>query len=360
MALVWKVTIVPVCGLAEWNAEPFDKSLLPFEIAQGVQLADVQSLMAGADIDYWERSGFLSKRDVQAIKQWRYALVHTFQAEEGQSYPEKESEELIHRIFWGLRIVRPSRTPYEYLQARLFSGNKIDPFSYSHRERELLFVPDSETLNEIRTRDALELHSITPTLLRVYETNCKFVMRAIRNLEVGYISIFADVQQLLWVTGLDSLFTSHKWKHNGMWVATERIKKFLGPDYRIYKDGDLPPYIATPTQTVADVARDVYRLRNFFAHGEWPGQEWTKERFRNGVGAEPIAYAEMLREATSVLLRASLVKILKEDLLDLFGNKQKMNTYFTRFGLVRKSKQRRGWLVRLKNLWRRMLQRFLP
>jgi hypothetical protein len=145
-----------------------------------------------------------------------------------------------------------------------------------------------------------------------------------------------------------------------MWVATERIKKFLGPEFSIYKDGDLPFYIPTPTQTVADVAQDVYRLRNFFAHGEWPGTDWTQRNLRQGVGDDPITYADMLREATSVLLRASLAKILKNDLLDLFGNKQKMNSYFAQFGLVRKSKRRPGWLVRLKNLWRRMLQRFLP
>lgn len=338
VAPVKKITITPVYGLAnKWHEEPFDSRLLPYHIANGVYLEDIREKMQTADFELW-RKEFLSKKDVEELKSWSCALVHVYEAEEHlQSHPEKESKELVHKIFLGLRIVRPSRQPYSSLQAKLVSNNGIEPFTFSHPEP-LLLVPESESLNALRNRDASELRAIVPTLLRAYEQSCVPILRAIRNLEVGYVSQFPDVQHLLWVTGLDSLCTSREWKHRGSWVATERIKAFLGAEYRIYKDGDLPSYLATPTATVTDMVMDVYKIRNFFAHGEWPGPEWIEKPFRDSFGDKTVSYTDALREAASVLLRSTLHKILREDLLDTFGDKNKMNNYFERLGLVRERK----------------------
>lgn len=340
MGIVRKITITPVYGLSEWD-QPFDISSLPFDIVQGVQLADVRKMMESANFDLWAKE-YLSKQDIKELKSWRYGLMHVYEAEEHlQSYPEKESKELVHKVFLGLRIVRPTRQPYASLQAKLRDHLTIDPFTFSHPEP-ILMVPEAEILNVVRTQDAQELRAIAPALLKAFESEYRPVTRAIRNLEVGYNTDFVDVQHLLWVTGLDSLFTSREWKNRGSWVAAERIKKFLGADYRIYKDGDLPSYLPTPKTTVADVVTDVYKLRNYFAHGEWPGKEWTEKPFRQAVADEPVSYADMLREASSVILRASIANILKEDLLDLFGDKMRMNAHFAQFGIVRQKRSERG------------------
>ncbi len=57
-----------------------------------------------------------------------------------------------------------------------------------------------------------------------------------------------------------------------------------------------------------------------------------------------MSYADMVREASSVILRACLVKILREDLTNLFSDKQKMNAYFAGFGLVRKKTPRTKYI----------------
>ncbi len=239
-----KITITPVYGLSEWD-EPFDKSLLPFDIIQGVQFADVRDKIASANFELWKRE-FLSNEDVRKLKSWQYALTHVYEAEEYlQSHPEAESKELVHRVFLGLRIVRPTRQPYACLQAKLNNDSAIEPFSFSHPERTLV-VPDSEALNVVRTRDAQELRAITPVLLKAFETNSRPLIRAIRSLEIGYLSEFPDVQHLLWVIGLDSLFTAQDWENYGTWVAIERIKQFLGPERRIYETGALPTYVTAP------------------------------------------------------------------------------------------------------------------
>lgn len=54
-------------------------------------------------------------------------------------------------------------------------------------------------------------------------------------MELGYNSGEFDAMQLLWATALDGLFTSSERKHSGHWVATERIKRFLGPGLPIYR-----------------------------------------------------------------------------------------------------------------------------
>ena len=338
MPLVRKITITPVYSLSIWD-QPFEKNLLPFDIISGVQLTDVHHLMESANFDLWAME-HLSKHDVKELKGWQYALTHVYEAEDHlQSHAEQESKELVHRAFLALRIVRPMRQPYASLQAKFLGDTTIDPFSFSHPEQ-ILVVPDSEALNAVRTQDAFELRAIAPTVLAAYEAECRPVLRAIRSMEVGYLSEFPDVQQLLWVTGLDALFTSREWQNRGTCVATERIKNFLGADYRIYKDGDLPSYLSVPDVTVGQLVKDVYGLRHLFAHGEWPTKDWTERNARQGIGSEAVSYADMLREASSVILRACLAKILKENRLDLFCDKKRMNAHFAALGLKRGKKSR--------------------
>ena len=281
--------------------------------------------MRDLDLTLWGRE-YLSKHDIEKIQGWECALVHHYDEEEYfHTEAEQRSRELLSKVFVGLRIVRPSRIPYQYLHARVQSNGALDPSAFSRAEMSLTVFP-CDTWTPIRRRDADLLKAIAPTLLRAYAIDCRPVMRAMRILETGYVSQFTDVKQLIWVTGLESLFTSTK--SRGASVAIRRISQFLGPKTQIYEQTDFPAHMSVPSLALKDVLGDIYRLRNKLAHGEWIPEEFLK---KPGYATGPNSYAGVLGEATSIVLRRALIKILKESLLETFGDKDKLDRYFSHY-----------------------------
>lgn len=326
--IVRKATITPVFGLADESIDggDFPSEDLPFEVGPGVFLADLHEQMKGADYSLWAQR-YLSKEAVEELRGWDHVLVHYFDAEEYlTSEPEERSRELVHRVFVGLRIVRPSNMPYQYLGAVVRPDGSIDPGGFSKSEVRLT-VSSCDAANYVRKRDAELLRAIVPALLNAYEIDCAPVKRAIRILELGYISEFIDVKQLIWVTALDGLFTSAKqW---GSELASRRIEHLLGPETRIYEQADFASYMLVPSLTVKQVLPDIYRLRNRFAHGEWVPKEFLDRAVYSGKAGEILNYADVLLEATGIILRMSLIRILREDLLKTFGTKSALDWYFS-------------------------------
>ena len=111
-------------------------------------------------------------------------------------------------------MVRPSDKRYEFLQARIRETGQLEPFNFSHVE-ERVAAPSIDSARRLRLQDAELLQNVLPQVLRVYASKCLPILLAMENLEVGYISRFLHVKQLLWVTALDGLFTSGEWEHRG-------------------------------------------------------------------------------------------------------------------------------------------------
>ena len=340
--IVRKVTVTPVFGIVDefMDGETFPARDLPFEVGPGVFLADVHEQMKSADYSLWARD-YLSKEDVKELQGWHYALVHYFDAEEYlTSKPEEDSRELVHRVFVALRLVRPSWVPYQYLRAVVRPDGSFHPGGFSKAEGRLT-VSSCDAANSIRKRDAQLLRTIVPTLLRTYETDCAPVKRAIRILELGYISEFFDVKQLIWATALDGLFTSAK--HWGSELASRRIQHLIGPDTRVYEQADFASYMLVPSLTIRQVVPDIYKLRNRFAHGEWVPKEFLDRPGYSGKAGQNLNYADVLLEATGIILRMSLTRILRENLLEIFRTKSALDWYFSRVGLVNKKAIRKGF-----------------
>jgi len=340
-----KVTVTPVFELADgfMDGEVFSVKDLPFEVGPGVFLADVHEQMKNADYSLWAKR-YLSKADVEELQGWHHALIHYFDAEEYlTSDPEERSRELVHRVFIGLRVVRPSWVPYQYLRAVVRSDGSFDPSGFSKAEGRLS-VSSCDAANFIRKKDAELLRSIVPTLLSAYESDCAPVKRAVRILELGYISEFIDVRQLMWVTALDALFTSAN--HWGSDLGARRIQHLIGPDTQIYEPADFASYMHVPSLTVRQVLRDIYKLRNKFAHGEWVPKEFLDKSGYLGKAGEYLNYADVLLEATGIILRMSLVRILTQGLLEIFRTKDALDWYFSRAGLVSTKKNSRGFSSR--------------
>lgn len=294
----------------------------PFAILPNVFLADLRQQMKNLDLTLWSRE-YLSKHDVEKMQGWRYALIHRYSEEEymhGEG--ELQSRDLLHKVFLGLRIVRPSKTPYQYLHARVKPDGSFDPSGFSRAEMPLTVFP-CDSWAPVRRKDAELLRAITPNLLRVYETKCQSVRRAVNILEMGYISQFPDVKQLLWVTGLETLFTSAKF--NGAPVLIRRLRQFLGSKTRVYEQANFAAQVAVPSLKLKDVLEDIYLVRNRLAHGEWIPESFMT---RPGYALGAKSYADILLEATGIVLRMALIKILNESLLETFGDKDRLDGYF--------------------------------
>jgi hypothetical protein len=322
---VRKVTVTPVFGLPQpsIDGDDFSSKDLPFEIRPDLFLADIHGQMKDLDLTVWS-SEYLSKHDVEKIQGWKYALVHYYnEGEYVHGDEELQSRELLQKIFMGLRVVRPSRIPFQYLHARVKSDGSFDPSGFSRAEMPLTVFP-CDRWTPIRRKDAELLKAIAPTLLRAYQINCQPVTRAVRILEMGYVSPFPDVKQLFWITALEALFTSAS--YSGAQVVISRLRLFLGSKTRIYQRADFHSSIWVPSLTVKNVLWDVYVVRNRLAHGEWIPKEFLEKPGYVGGAA---SYADVLIEATGIVLRLALTRILKESLLETFCDKDKLDRYFS-------------------------------
>jgi hypothetical protein len=124
-------------------------------------------------------------------------------------------------------------------------------------------------------------------------------------------------------------------------VAEQRIKWFLGADTSIYDAGDIPGYIRPrPNITVGSVVEDLYALRNCVAHGDKVPDGFYQRKVRQGVNGE-LSILQVLVEALSFIIRKSLLRIIRDSLLNEFANAASSEVYFEAAGLTNAAIRRR-------------------
>ena len=75
-----------------------------------------------------------------------------------------------------------------------------------------------------------------------------------RILELGYISKFIDVKQLMWADCIGWVSFTSRQTLGSLDLASRRIQHFLGADSRIYKQADFASYTVVPSLTVKQVS----------------------------------------------------------------------------------------------------------
>lgn len=341
MTRVMKVTIVPVGSVVcEWDENPLPAGTCPYDVGGGVYFTEISSLVKTADFTAWMKNGMMAKREADEILGWKYALVHNFESESTlQAEIEKTSADLVQKVASALRIICPFRTPSAVLQAEM-TNDTIDPFNFLRSSMPTLSAPEGDRHRLIHQCDLAELRVIAPHLLRAYQSGYTPIVSAVHLMEAGYHTFWPSIQQLVWVTGLDALFTSPDPPNRGTDVAVSRISDFLGLSYPIYRTEDFPSYMPPPACELRQVIADVYRFRHCHAHGSQPPKKWTNVKDRQGISGT-ISYADLLWQCSSTLLRASLAKIFRDDLLHVFGTKLAMNGYFTSRGVTKRRSMER-------------------
>ncbi len=273
---------------------------LPFEIMHGVTIEDVSGWLTDASLDWVSKHLGIYQTD--ALKNVRFALVHRYPANSSIIGTDEdiESEKLVRILIELIHIIRPMRQNTSIIRGQRDENNSFTVVGLDTPNQ--LEVPEVQKLYHLRDQDLSQLKLLAPVFIQAMRGNTR--------------------------SAIEALYTSHSLDHQGKLVATERIKWFLGPQTPIYETGDIPDFILNqPNITIADVVDKVYNVRNYLAHGDIVPNDYFVTTMREGVAGE-VTTIEVLGEAASFIVRQSLLRILRDGLLQHFENAATGDAYF--------------------------------
>jgi len=336
-------TLYPIYWIADGidgNA-PFDQALLPLDIAEAVRIERVSERFPNGAFDLWrERFGTAVVEELERV---RFALVHRYNPDAivvdgeiiGEQHHNSESEKLVRMLAACLRLIRPMR-----LQALLMRGSVRDADgSFEIRGFDvpplhLIEVPEVQKLFQLRDQDANDLKFYAAQFLQAMRGQFWKFRMALQFHELGHFQALDWKARFLhWCSAIESVYTSHHPDHQGKLVATSRIKSLLGENCNIYAPGDLSEFAPDPEITVGQIVGDIYDMRNFMAHGDRIPDPYFTEDLRTGIQGG-VKRWEVLLEAASFIIRSSLLKILRSNLLNHFADAGPAEAYFGAQGLT--------------------------
>jgi hypothetical protein len=156
------------------------------------------------------------------------------------------------------------------------------------------------------------------------------IHRAVMFFCQGYSVTPPTPNQFLWAAGLDCLYASKlDRKKQGSAEITRRMSAHLGSTLKLYEADtvSIPAHQTTRTHMeLGNVSRDIFRLRNAFAHGlSIPNTAWLS------LKGQPLesGYAYQLWEQTEIALRLTLLRILEDQtLFDTFSDSVLLDSFF--------------------------------
>jgi hypothetical protein len=332
-----RIALYPVSLAHGWHDEPFDASVLPADIVAGVRIESVKDLFKKDEFDHLK--GFLAKRDVDALKAVDSAIVSRYQLDAfGQG--DTNAEALVRNVAACLRLIRPMQQSVAFMRGQINPDNTVNVQSFDNPPH-LIHVPLVQKLFALRNTDLLRLQKVAAEFLRAMNGEFWKFRLAVASYEAGH---FADYywkgKFSLWCSALEAIYTTQPafgkpkpFDHSGSTVGKARIKWFLGAKTPIYAPGDIQSVDRQPSITIEDILDDLYELRNSVAHGDKTPDKFFVEK-RIGYG-QSLNLADVLHEALSFIIRASLLRILEDKLLDHFADGPASEAYFGAQGLTR-------------------------
>jgi hypothetical protein len=343
-----RIALYPITSIAQgWDDEPFDRSILPVQIVPSVTIEEAKPLFKGDQFDWL--TSYLGKENVETLKAMRFSLAivyryHPCEYDGGRGgEADQEAEMLVRNVAGCLRLIRPMAQTVGFMRGTVREDSTVNE---DHFENPTAFVnvPCVQKLFSLRNRDVLRLQSAAPKFLDAMTGEFWKFRMAVELHEAGHHASHTNwkARFSLWCSAIEALFTSNTPGHKGSLVAKERIKWFLGSKTPIYAPGDIPSIAEQSNLAVEDIIEDLYELRNSVAHGDKTGDKFFKDK--RICLDQTVNLVEVLHEATSFILRASLLKMLEDNLLPHFANGPASNSYFGSHGLtgsvLRKKKHR--------------------
>ncbi|MGH9747637.1 MAG: hypothetical protein ACRD59_16195 [Candidatus Acidiferrales bacterium] len=343
-----KFTLYPIYWIAtEIDGAAFNLERLPFAITEGVRVEFVGNKITAGAFDVWQKK--LGTSRVEELMTVRYALVHRYETEPmvvegrivGERFHSVESDKLVRMLAACLRLIRPMRQ--NVLTMRGSFADDDGPFELTGFDLPPLHlqeVPEVQKLFKLRDQDIDDLRTYAPRFLEAMRGEFWKFRMAVQFHELGHFQALDwKARYLHWCSAIESIYTSHRWEHQGSLVATSRIRWLLGEQTSTYAPGDLSDLLEDPRIAVGQIVDDLYDLRNFLAHGDKVPDAYFNDTLRVGFGGE-VKRCEVLTEAASFIVRTSLLKILRDNLLAHFADAGPAEAYFGRQRLTRTELQR--------------------
>jgi hypothetical protein len=325
--------------------EDFDLALLPFEIFESINVEDVSALVRKGEFDIHKPG--LGQYRIHELEKIKYAIIHRY-PQHGPSPDTGEflvdgaqrdrSRRLVLEIAACLRIIRPITTRAQFCEGEIADSGELHNIAFDEPIPDFS-LPTNQRQFALRSCDAEDLRFYTPLFIAAMAGPFWKFRMAVQMYDAGFFQVgHWKLRFFLWTSALEALFTSQNanGEHRGSRVAKERIKEHLGANSSLYPKGELTSLIINPDLKVADVVDEIYCLRNHIAHGDAVPDYYFEATGRPDYDGNLIRI-EMLSEAISVLLRQSLLRIMKDNLLRHFQNSVSSEEYFAALGLNKTS-----------------------
>src|ERR1700674_2047242 len=309
--------LYPIHWLAdEVGGNPFDRTRLPFEIAEDVRIEAVRERFREDAFTVWAPSA--GSIVVDELERVRFALVHRYDPEPivvdgeviGEQHRSAESEQLVRMLAACLRLIRPMRQSALMIHGKVRDEDgSFDVGGFDLPPSHLIEVPEAQKLFMLRNQDADDLRRYAVQFLNGMRGEFWKFRMAVQFHELGHFQVIDWKARFLhWCSAIESIYTTHNREHQGKLLATTRINWFIGANTSIYAPGDLGEFVQDPRITVGQTVDDLYDLRNFIAHGDRVPDQYFRDDLRQGLGGG-VKRCEVLLEAASFIVRTSLLKI---------------------------------------------------
>lgn len=309
-------------------ADPiFDLSKLPFTIVPGVQVADVSSLLPPSEFEYMksEVGSYQLRYFTSTVK---YGFVHRYELSDlDDDDTTRNKKDLLNNVFCLLRLIRPHRRQGG-VQGDITSGSIS--FKQTTFPHDTLDVPEALKLFAVRNKDLEELVTLLPDFLKAMQGPYWPFRMATQYYYMGYEINDWKGRFLYWGSSALHALYSHSEKK-----IVPRVKAFLGENTLIYEPKEHPDFEFLPPNplTIKDVLGDVNEVRNCIAHGDKiPDKFFAPGGGRQTLGGA-VNYLTVLDDSLSFIIRQSLLRILRDKLVEQFKSRHQYSMYWKTLGV---------------------------
>ncbi len=277
----------------------------------------------------------MGRSDMETLTNVKYAIVHRLlQSPIDIGKADQDSASLVNNIAACLRLIRPMRQSASLMAGNLRPDGTLQIQTFQHPTK-LMEVPQVQKSFSLRNRDIVELQNVIDEFQRgMLGEYWKFKM-SVSFHDSGHFAVnYWKSRFMLWCSALEALFTSQNRNHQGSLVASERIKWFLGKHTSIFAPGDIQSFMPQRKCSVEEVVYGLYEVRNCIAHGDRVPDRFFHST-DDGYFHEGENQLTLLHEGLSFIIRASLLRILREKLLHHFSDGPSAEQYFGAAGLTK-------------------------
>ena len=268
----------------------------------------------------------ISDEELDALLGSDLYVVHEFFSDQAFGYEEERSNVVTRFLIAFLRFLHPTQT---------FAGwfvqgvpNDEQPFRIDQvGHPSPVFLEDCEARLPLAKPGAFqEVAEFVPDFQRITDSildrTFRFnpIVMSVRLSEQAYFDFHPELRLLKRVMALEALLSSEA--VYGKRALVPRVAKFIGENSPIYPGSGA-------SYTVGGVIDDICELRNAFAHGNIVPKGLVDTPPEPAVTSVNVkSFADVLREASAVIVRTVLLKIFREKLVDVFSKKMAMETLF--------------------------------